>query len=377
MKKRVVAMVLVGGRGTRLGNITKTTAKPAVTFGGKYKLIDFVLSNLSNSAINTLGIITQYEPYELLSYIEHGSTWDLDVNEAGVNFLTPYTSQNGELWQKGTAHSVYQHFRFIDQYDPDYVLILSGDHVYKMDYNKLIESHKANNADITISTFKVKDDPSRYGILELNKNDEVISFKEKPEAPNSKLASMGVYVFNREVLRNLLKQGDKSNFDFGNDIIPLALTKDLKIYGYRFKGYFRDVGTVESLYKANMDILDKPHYLKAYDYSVFPILTKSSNLPPHHILNSKKIVNCLISDGCIVDGDIIHSILSSGVIVNEGCIIKDSIIHSNVKIGANSVIQKAIIVENSVVLANTILKFDEVTVIDNEYLWKMGDSNES
>lgn len=369
-------MVLVGGRGTRLGKITKLTAKPAVSFGGKYKLIDFVLSNLSNSAINTLGIITQYEPYELLSYIEHGSTWDLDVNEAGVSFLTPYTSSSGELWQKGTAHSVFQHFRFIDQYDPDYVLILSGDHVYKMDYNKLINEHKLNNADITISTFEVNDDPKRYGILELNSEDLVVDFEEKPNNPKSNLASMGVYVFNREVLRNLLKDGDKSDFDFGHDIIPKAIRSNFKIYGYRFKGYFRDVGTIKSLYQANMDLLDHPYYLKVYDYNDFPILTKSSNLPPHHIIDSKKVVNSLISDGCLIRGEINHSILSSGILVNKGAVIKDSIIHSNVKIGANSVIEKAIVVENSVILANTILKFDEVTVVDNDYLWKMGESDE-
>jgi glucose-1-phosphate adenylyltransferase len=298
------------------------------------------------------------------------------VNEAGVSFLTPYTSAEGELWQKGTAHSVYQHFRFIDQYDPDYVLILSGDHVYKMDYNKLIDEHIANQADVTISTFKVNDDPSRYGILDLDKKDLVVSFEEKPENPKSKLASMGVYVFNREVLRHLLKEGDNSNFDFGNDIIPLALKSDLKVYGYRFKGYFRDVGTIDSLYKTNMDILDKPHYLKAYDYNDFPILTKSSNLPPHHIMGDNKIVNSLISDGCLINGEIKHSILSSGILINEGCKIKDSIIHSNVKIGANSIIEKAIIVENSVILANTILKFKEVTVVDNDYLWKMGEDDE-
>jgi len=376
MKKRVVAMVLVGGRGSRLGRITKTTAKPAVTFGGKYKLIDFTLSNLSNSAINSIGIITQYEPYELLSYIEHGSTWDLDINEAGISFLTPYTSAEGELWQKGTAHSVSQHFRFIDQYDPKYVLILSGDHVYKMDYRKLINEHEKNNADVTISTFEVDDNPSRYGILSLDEFDVVQSFEEKPTNPKSNLASMGVYVFNREVLRNLLKKGDKSNVDFGHDIIPFALKSDFKVYGYRFKGYFQDVGTIDSLYKTNMDILDNPHFLKVYDYSDFPILTKSSNLPPHHIVDSKKISNCLISDGCLIYGEIEHSILSSGVLVNRGCTIKDSIIHSNVKIGANSIIENAIIVENSVILANSILKFDEITIVDNEYLWRMGDNNE-
>ena len=370
-------MVLVGGRGTRLGKITKTTAKPAVTFGGKYKLIDFVLSNLSNSSINTIGIITQYEPYELLSYIEHGSTWDLDVNEAGVSFLTPYTSTAGELWQKGTAHSVYQHFRFIDQYDPDYVLILSGDHVYKMDYNKLIEAHKEHKSDVTISTFEVNDDPSRYGILDLDEYGNVLSFEEKPKHPKSKIASMGIYVFSKEVLRTLLQDAYiRSQFDFGKDIIPLALEKKLKVCGYKFDGYFRDVGTIKSLYEANMDILDKPHYLKTYDYNDFPILTKSSNLPPHHIIYSDKISNSLISDGCLISGEIRHSILSSGVVVTEGCRIKDSIIHSNVKIGKNSIIENAFIIKNSVVLANSVLVFDEVTVVDNEFLWKMGDSHE-
>lgn len=375
MKKKVVAMVLVGGRGSRLGNITKTTAKPAVTFGGKYKLIDFVLSNLSNSSINSIGIITQYEPYELLSYIEHGSTWDLDVNAGGINFLTPYTSAEGAVWQKGTAHSVHQHFRYIDQYDPEHVLVLSGDHVYKMDYNKLIDKHKASKADVTISTFNVEDDPSRYGILVLDKDDNVLNFEEKPENPKSKTASMGVYVFNKEVLRELLKAGGKSNIDFGHDLIPLALSKKVKVCGYQFDGYFKDVGTIESLYQANMDILDNPHFLKTYDYNDFPIFTKSSNLPPHHIVESKKITNSLISDGCFIHGEIRHSILSSSIFVNKGCIIKDSIIHSNVKIGANSIIEKAIIVENSVILANTILKFDKVTVVDNDYLWKMGEKN--
>lgn len=369
-------MVLVGGRGSRLGNITKQTAKPAVSFGGKYKLIDFVLSSLSNSSISTVGIITQYEPYELLSYIEHGSTWDLDVNEGGISFLTPYTSANGELWQKGTAHSVYQHLRFVDQYNPDFVLILSGDHVYKMDYNLMINEHIKNKADITISTFKVHDNPSRYGILELNELDQVVSFEEKPIAPKSDLASMGIYVFNTKILHQLLETKEEKIYDFGNDIIPLAIKKELSIFGYRFEGYFRDVGTVESLYQANMDLIDNPHYLKIHDYTDFPILTKSSNLPPHHIVHSKKINSSLISDGCLIYGEIHHSILSSGVLVSDQCIIKDSIIHANVKIGKNCHIENAIIVEDSVILANTVLQFDEITVVDNEYLWKMGEQNE-
>jgi len=376
MKKQIVAMVLVGGRGTRLGNITKSTAKPAVTFGGKYRLVDFVLSNLSNSGISTIGLITQYEPYELLSYIEHGSTWDLDVNEGGISFLTPYTSMEGEIWQKGTAHAINQHFRYINQFNPDLVLILAGDHVYRMDYNKMIKQHLQTNADITISTFDVKDDASRFGILDMDEDNKIIAFEEKPKDAKSSLASMGIYVFNKKVLKELLDYTEEGKFDFGRDIIPLGLTKNLNIYGYKFSGYFKDVGTVNSLYEANMDLLDNPHYLKIQEYSNFPIFTKSVNLPPHHIVKSANIVNSMISDGCLIYGQIIHSIISSGIIVKENSIIKDSIIHPNVKIGENCYIEKAIIVKGSVVLANTTLKFDEVTVVDNDFLWKTGEDNE-
>lgn len=376
MKQQVVAMVLVGGRGSRLGNITKTTAKPAVSFGGKYKLIDFVLSNLANSSITTVGMITQYEPYELLSYVGHGSTWDLDVNEGGVSFLTPYTSATGELWQKGTAHSVYQHLRFVDQYKPKYVLILSGDQIYKMDYNLMINEHIKNQADITIATWNIQDNPSRYGILELDDKDKVLGFEEKPVEAKSNLGSMGVYVFNTNVLHQLLQEGSHNNVDFGNDIIPLALQKGFSLFGYRFEGYFRDVGTIESLYQANMDLIDKPHYLRIHDYNDFPILTKSSNLPPHHVIRGRKIRNSFISDGCMIYGEVDHSILSSGVLISDDCVIKDSIIHSNVKIGSNCYIKNAIVVEGSVILANTMLQFDTVTVVDNEYLWKMGEQDE-
>ncbi len=368
-------MVLVGGRGRRLKRITKSTAKPAVNFGGKYRLIDFVLSNLSNSGISTIGLITQYEPYQLLSYIEHGSTWDLDVNEGGISFLTPYTSISGELWQKGTAHAINQHFRFIDLYNPEYVLILSGDHIYKMDYNPMIEHHIQNKSDITIATFKVDNDPSRFGILEMDDASRIISFEEKPENPKSDLASMGIYVFNKKVLKELLDNSDE-NFDFGKDIIPLGLREKLNVFAYKFPGYFRDVGTVNSLYRANMELLDSPQYLKLQDYADFPIFTKSVNLPPHHIIHSEKVINSLISDGCLIFGQIIHSILSSGVVVKEDTIIKDTIIHPNVKIGENCYIEKAIIVEGSVILSGTTLKFDEVTVVDNEYLWKLGENNE-
>ncbi len=376
MKKQVIAMVMVGGRGTRLENITKETAKPAVSFGGKFKLIDFVLSNLSNSNILTCGIITQYEPHELMSYIGHGSTWDLDINEGGISFLTPYTSKNGELWQKGTANAILQHFKYIENYNPEYVLILSGDHVYKMNYNALITEHIRKEADITISTFTVNKNASRYGILQSNSKQEVVSFEEKPEHPKSNQASMGIYVFNKKVLKNLLEEDLSSNFDFGKDIIPLALDQKLKVISHRFNGYFRDVGTVGSLYDANMDLIDNPHYLKLHEYKDFPIFTRSSNLPPHHIADKCIINNSLISDGCLVYGDLYHSILSSGVVVERGSVIKDSILHKNVKVGASSYIKNAIILDDSVILPNTQLNFKKVTVVDNEYLWKLGEDNE-
>ena len=376
MQKQVLAMVMVGGRGTRLENITKTTAKPAVAFGGKYKLIDFVLSNLSNSNILNCGIITQYEPHELMGYIGHGSTWDLDVNEGGITFLTPYTNNEGELWQKGTAHAILQHSRYIEYNNPEHVLILSGDHVYKMNYSELIREHIKKNADITISTFPVSKNPSRYGILQTNGNNEVVSFEEKPAQPKSNLASMGVYVFKREVLKELLEQNQNRNFDFGQDIIPLALEEKRGVFAYQFNGYFRDVGTVQSLYDANMDLIDNPQLLKLHEYVDSPVYTKSSNLPPHHITSKSTIRNSLISDGCLIFGDIYHSILGVGILLNEGAVIKDSIIHNNVKIGVGAYIKNAIVLENSVILPNTELVFEDITVVDNEYLWKLGDVDE-
>ncbi|AIO18795.1 Glucose-1-phosphate adenylyltransferase [Candidatus Izimaplasma bacterium HR1] len=376
MKKQVIAMVMVGGRGTRLGNITKSTAKPAVSFGGKYHLIDFVLSNLTNSNILTCGIITQYEPHELMSYIGHGSTWDLDVNEGGISFLTPYATQNDQLWQNGTANAIHQHIKYIEQYNPDYVLILSGDHIYKMDYNDMINEHIKKEAEISIATFTVDKNASRYGILQSNEKGEVVSFEEKPEKPKSNQASMGIYVFNSKVLRELLELDGKQNTDFGSDIIPLALENKLNVHAFEFNGYFRDVGTIESLYEANMDLLDNPQYLKLREYVDFPVYAKSGNLPPHHIAEKCKVINSLISDGCLIYGDLEHSILSSGVVIEHGSKIVDTIVHKNVRIGKLSYIKNAIIMENSVILPNTKLVFNKVTVVDNEYLWKLGETNE-
>ena len=368
-------MVLVGGRGTRLGNITKHTAKPAVSFGAKYRLIDFVLSNITNSGIDTVGLITQYEPHDLMQYIQHGATWDLDVNDGGVSFLTPYTSFEGDAWQKGTAHAIMQHFRFIDQYHPEHVVILSGDHIYKMNYQNMIKEHIKNKADITIATFKVNKDASRFGILELDKNDKVISFEEKPEEPKSKLASMGVYVFKREVLKSLLIHADDGLFDFGKDIKPFAINRQLGIFGHRVEGYFRDVGTVEALFEANIDLIDNPQQLKLHEYVDFPVYTKSSNLPPHHIMHDSIVRYSLIADGCLISGNLDHCVISSGSVVKSDCYIKNTIIYSDVIINRGCVIENAIIMDGTVIQENSELKFDTVTIVNNELLWKLGDEN--
>lgn len=373
MKRQVIAMVLVGGRGTRLGQITKLTAKPAVSFGGKYKLIDFVLSNLSNSNISATGIITQYEPHELMSYIGHGSTWDLDASDGGISFLTPYTSSEGDLWQKGTASAILQHFRYIDQYQPDYVLVLSGDHIYKMDYNEMINEHIAKRAEITIGGFHVQKYANRFGIISANADGFVTAFEEKPKYPKSSLASMGIYVFNREVLRELLLETPTSNFDFGHDILPLALSLEKEVYVHRFNGYFRDVGTIKSLYQANMELIDAPALLKLHEYVELPVYTKSSNLPPHHIGKKCIVQDSLISDGCLILGDIYHSVLSSNIIVNDGCLIRDSILYHHVHVGEGSSLRNVIVVQGTKIPPLTRLEFDKVTVIDADNLKKLGE----
>lgn len=375
MKKDVVAMVLVGGRGSRLKQITKDTAKPAVTFAGKYRLIDFVLSNLSNSKIDTAGIITQYEPHDLMNYISLGSTWDLDVNEGGVHFLTPYTSMGGEQWQKGTAHAIKQHFHFIKQYNPKHVLILGGDHIYKMDYRKMIEHHESLGSDLTIATFKVNDNPSRYGIIESDATDKVVSFEEKPENPKCEQASMGIYVFNTEVLQKLVFNADHDLLDFGNDIIPYSLKHNYKVYAYKFQSYFRDVGTVESLYEANMDLIDNPQFLKLHEYVDFPVYTKSSNLPPHHFGEKCIVNNSLISDGCLIYGDVYHSVISSGTYIARDTTVKNCIVYENVRLEEHVKLENAIVLKNITIPPHTTLVFDKITIVDQELLRNLGENN--
>ncbi len=372
MKTDCLAMVLVGGSGSRLHPITKQTAKPAVTFGGKYKLIDFVLSNLSNSNINTVGIITQYEPHALMNYIEHGATWDLDITDGGIQFLTPYTSSDGEHWQKGTAHAIRQHMRFIDQHQPNHVLILPGDHVYKMDYNEMLKNHKESDVDITLGVFEPRDSLSRYGVLKTDEKGYVAEFDEKPKEPKSTLASMGIYIFKTEALKRILKEELKEQFDFGKDIIPKALKEHYSIKAYTYQGYFRDVGTIKSLYEANMDLIHHPEYLKLFDEKHLPLYTKPTDFPPHHIRRKNAVKDALISDGCVVLGAITRSVLAPNIKVGLGALIKDSIIHENVVIGDHCTLKNVIVMPGTVIMKDTDIVFDEITVVNNEMLWALG-----
>lgn len=372
MRKDCLAMVLVGGRGSRLDPITQHTAKPAVPFGGKYKLIDFVLSNLTNSGIDTAGIITQYEPHALMRYIEHGASWDLDIIDGGVQFLTPYTSKAGDHWQKGTAHAIRQHFHFIEQNAPDHVIILPGDHIYKMDYNDMITAHKDSGTDITIGVFEPHDDRSRYGILSTDEKGYVKAFEEKPPYPKSPLASMGIYIFKMRALKRILSDDLKEQFDFGKDIIPKALKANYQLKAFKFDGYFRDVGTIESLYQANMDLILHPEYLKLSDEKHLPLYTKAGDFPPHHIRRRNAVKDALISDGCQILGAITRSILSPNVSVGLDSLIKDSILHENVIVGDNCTLKNVIVMADTVIMKGTDIVFDDVTVVNNEMIWALG-----
>lgn len=371
--KEMIAMVLVGGRGSRLQALTKKTAKPAIPFLGKYKLIDFVLSNLSHSDLDTIGIITQYEPQELMNYIGRGATWDLDKTDGGIHFLTPFSSIEGEQFQKGTADAIRQHLSFIKRYRSEYVLILSGDHVYKMDYTPLLDKAKKMDYQMVIGTFTPDDDLSRYGVLELD-GDTVTGFQEKPEVPASTCASMGVYVFKTEVLEKLLEE--KSLVDFGGDVIPAALKQNIQIGSYHFHGYFKDVGTIESLYQANMDILKDPSLVDLYDYQHHPLYANSANLPPHHIASLKKVTSSMIADGTLVFGEVYESVIAHGCLIKDDAVVSRSILHPNVTVGEYAIIDKAIVLEDTVIMPKTRLVFDKPTVVDNEMLWSMGGPND-
>lgn len=351
-RKECVAMLLAGGEGRRLGVLTNNLAKPAVHFGGKYRIIDFTLSNCTNSGIDTVGVLTQYQPLVLNSYIGIGSPWDLDRKSGGVTVLPPFMEQKGGDWYKGTANAIYRNIGFIEQYDPEYVLVISGDHIYKMDYDKMLNYHKQKKADATIAVIEVKwEEASRFGIMSVDDNQHITEFAEKPKEPKSNLASMGVYIFNWKALKSYLikdEENSQSSKDFGKDIIPFMLKDKARMYAYPFEGYWKDVGTIESLWEANMDLLADENELNLNDKN-WRIYSVNPYQPAQYVAPSAQLKRSLVNEGCAIFGDVDHSVLFYGVQVGEGSVIQDSVIMPNAKIGNNVRIQKAIIGENTII----------------------------
>ena len=354
MKRRTecVAMLLAGGEGSRLGVLTRKVAKPAIPFGGKYRIIDFPLSNCINSGIETVGVLTQYQPLELNSYIGSGAPWDLDRMHGGVSILPPYQKKIGTDWYTGTANAIYQNISYIDNFNPKYVLILSGDHIYKMDYAKMLKYHKERDAACTIAVMNVPmEEASRFGIMNTNDDNSVYEFEEKPAQPKSNKASMGVYIFNWEDLKNYLikdEQDENSSNDFGKNIIPLMLNDSKKLFAYEFDGYWKDVGTIDSLWDANMDILN-PNIPLDLDDKKWRIYARNKALPPHFVADTATIQNSLISDGCEVYGNVYDSVLFSGSVVEEGADVSYSVIMPGAKIERGAVVKYAIVAQNAVV----------------------------
>lgn len=353
-KKEVVAMLLAGGQGSRLGVLTRKIAKPAVPFGGKYRIIDFPLSNCVNSGIEAVGILTQYQPLVLNEYIGNGQPWDLDGMHSGVNCLSPYQAVDGADWYSGTANAIFQNINYIDRYDPEYVVVLSGDHIYKMDYNKMLEYHKEKNAACTIAVIDVPlEEASRFGILNTHADGEIYEFDEKPEKPKSTHASMGIYIFSYKELRKYLFEDDEnknSSHDFGKDVLPAMLNAGERMFAYPFEGYWKDVGTIDSLWEANMDLLDPNVTLDLKD-----IYSRNPMMPPHFVSNDAVIQNSLVADGCNVYGNLEFSILFSGVTIGKGATINSSIIMPGAVIEEGATVQFAIIAENTVVRKNAVV----------------------
>ena len=353
-KKEVVAMLLAGGQGSRLGVLTRKIAKPAVPFGGNYRIIDFPLSNCVNSGIEAVGILTQYQPLVLNEYIGNGQPWDLDGMHSGVNCLSPYQAVDGADWYSGTANAIFQNINYIDRYDPEYVVVLSGDHIYKMDYNKMLEYHKEKNAACTIAVIDVPlEEASRFGILNTHEDGEIYEFDEKPEKPKSTHASMGIYIFSYKELRKYLIEDDEnknSSHDFGKDVLPAMLNAGERMFAYPFEGYWKDVGTIDSLWEANMDLLDPNVTLDLKD-----IYSRNPMMPPHFVSNDAVIQNSLVADGCNVYGNLEFSILFSGVTIGKGATINSSIIMPGAVIEEGATVQFAIIAENTVVRKNAVV----------------------
>ncbi|MGL5417032.1 MAG: glucose-1-phosphate adenylyltransferase [Clostridium sp.] len=366
--KEIVGMILAGGQGTRLGVLTERLAKPAVPYGGRYRLIDFPLSNCVNSGIDTVGVVTQYKPKAIYRHIGDGEAWDLKkIDEAGVSFLPPYTEEDKDNCYTGTANAIYQNIEYIDKYDPEYVLILSGDHIYKMDYTEMLDHHKKMNADATIAVLEVPmDEASRFGIMNTNEDSTIYSFEEKPKFPKSNKASMGIYIFTWSVLKEYLTIDEKleaSSHDFGKDVIPMMLEDKKKMVSFSFKGYWRDVGTVESLWQANMDLLSNECELSVNDKWKI----SSANVSEYEKCQISKtaiIKNCILGDECEIDGCIDNSILSSGVKIGEGAVVENSVILANTVIEPYAIISNAIVGCDSVIKERTVIvEKDNITVV--------------
>ena len=347
IKKEMIAMLLAGGQGSRLGVLTSNLAKPAVAFGGKYKIIDFPLSNCINSGVDTVGVLTQYRPLRLNQHIGIGIPWDLDRNIGGVTVLPPYEKSENSEWYTGTANAIYQNLEFIDYYNPEYVLILSGDHIYKMDYENMLEYHKSCDADITLATYQVPwEEASRFGVVITDENNVISEFEEKPANPRSNKASMGIYIFSWKVLREaLVKMKDQPECDFGKHIIPYCHSNGKKICAYDFKGYWKDVGTLGSYWEANMELVDIVPEFNLYE-EFWKIYTKTDAIPPQYIDASGRVSRCIIGEGTEVYGDVENSVIGSGVTIEKGAVIRNSIIMNNATIGENAYMDKAIIAEN-------------------------------
>lgn len=372
-KKECIAMLLAGGQGSRLYDLTKKIAKPAVSFGGKYKIIDFPLSNCINSGIDTVGVLTQYQPLALNEYVCNGAPWDLDRMRGGLSVLPPYQGSKRSDWYKGTANAIYQNINFIKQYDPDYVLILSGDHIYRMDYRKMLDAHKATGAACTVATITVPmEEASRFGICNTNPDGSIYEFEEKPKKPKNNQASMGIYIFNTKLLIKYLEEDEadpNSSNDFGKNIIPSYLKNGEKLYSYRFEGYWKDVGTISSLWEANMDLIGDDPILSTTDKN-FKIYSKNNARAPQYLGVNSNVSNSLVSEGSRIYGTVENSVLSGGVVVEEGAIVKDSVIMEDVRIGKNARVYTAIIdsdsvVEDGVTVGKENGGKDDITVIAN------------
>ena len=356
MKKECVAMLLAGGQGSRLYVLTGDMAKPAVPFGGKFRIIDFPLSNCANSGIDTVGVLTQYRPLELNSYIGNGQPWELDRLDGGVHILPPYQSATGASWYKGTANAIYQNIGFVDLYDPEYVAVLSGDHIYKMDYAVMLRRHKETGAACTIAVMEVPwAEASRFGIMSVDGEDRITEFAEKPKEPKSNLASMGIYIFSWPVLKEaLIKLKDQPNCDFGKHIIPYCHDKGDRLFAYEYNGYWKDVGTLSSYWEANMELIDIIPEFNLYE-EFWKIYTNSANIPPQYIAQDGVVDRCIISNGTEVYGELHNSVLGGRVRVGKGSVVRDSIIMQGVTIGENCVIDRAIIAEDTVIGDNVVI----------------------